>query len=437
LAVALAAVIIGWFTAGESAHRRAVAEADRIDPGWRWEELQAKRAVVPDEENAALVILCLKDRWPTYMISGELHEFHVGLTMGLSPEVRPTAVQLDYLREVVVKAGPPLTEARRLARYDRGRFPVDWPEKSCTAFGRSSEAVTTASWLQYDAIDRIEAGDIPGAWTAVRAAFACSLAIGDDPSGQSQSYRKSCRAMALLALERLLAQLQPPADLLADVQARLEADEPADLWLFAARGLRAESDRYWGWFDRNLPLKQRLLMLIQDREWTAARNRAPGLRWLTAFIEALKSPDAEREVRTAELVEASAALPLFVAGTAKNVESFGRGYRRSHAQMRCAIAALAAERFRLARGRWPASLEELVTAGLLRAVPLDPYDRKPLRCKAVADGLIVYTIGIDETDNGGNLHRHDETPPGYDLGFRLWDPAARRPPPPATPGGRP
>src|SRR5262245_50126484 len=37
--------------------RRVHAEADRLDPGWRLEELEARRAVLPDEQNAALVVL--------------------------------------------------------------------------------------------------------------------------------------------------------------------------------------------------------------------------------------------------------------------------------------------------------------------------------------------------------------------------------------------
>jgi hypothetical protein len=34
--------------------KSAVVEADELDPGWRWEDLEKKRAAVPDAENAAL-----------------------------------------------------------------------------------------------------------------------------------------------------------------------------------------------------------------------------------------------------------------------------------------------------------------------------------------------------------------------------------------------
>src|ERR1700730_798720 len=36
--------------------REAVAEAYRRDPGWRFEALEARRAVIPDEENGALCV---------------------------------------------------------------------------------------------------------------------------------------------------------------------------------------------------------------------------------------------------------------------------------------------------------------------------------------------------------------------------------------------
>jgi hypothetical protein len=110
---------------------------------------------------------------------------------------------------------------------------------------------------------------------------------------------------------------------------------------------------------------------------------------------------------------------------------------RNHAMLRGAIVALAAERFRQKNGQWPASPDELVQAGLLKAVPTDPYDGKPIRLARTADGLIVYSIGPDKVDNGGLRDRQNPVKAGTDLGFQLWDVKARRqpapPPKPATP----
>src|SRR5207237_9389675 len=56
--------------------------------------------------------------------------------------------------------------------------------------------------------------------------------------------------------------------------------------------------------------------------------------------------------------------------------------RRSQGLMRCTIAAVAAERYRLKhKNAWPRNLDDLVKDGLLKEVPKDPYDGKPLRFK--------------------------------------------------------
>jgi len=88
--------------------------------------------------------------------------------------------------------------------------------------------------------------------------------------------------------------------------------------------------------------------------------------------------------------------------------------------------ALAAERYRQARGRWPATLAELVPQYIAR-VPLDPFDAKPLKLGKHEQGIVVYSAGMDGIDNGG-LIGPTPTAPGSDLGFRLWDVKHRRQP---------
>ena len=102
--------------------------------------------------------------------------------------------------------------------------------------------------------------------------------------------------------------------------------------------------------------------------------------------------------------------------------------RRSQAWLRCAQAALAAERFRISKERWPDSLDELVGTGYLESIPTDTYDYNPLRFRRTMDGLIIYSVGPDNTDNGGLIDRDRPLVPGTDLGFQLWDVTARRQP---------
>ena len=87
------------------------------------------------------------------------------------------------------------------------------------------------------------------------------------------------------------------------------------------------------------------------------------------------------------------------------------------AVLRAARAAVGCERFRLAHGRWPDALPD--------PVPSDPYTGRPLRFMRHADGLTVYSVGPDRQDDGGDLRPHPGHPSRQDVGFRLWDVAAR------------
>jgi hypothetical protein len=90
---------------------------------------------------------------------------------------------------------------------------------------------------------------------------------------------------------------------------------------------------------------------------------------------------------------------------------------------------VAAERYRKEHGRWPENMAALVTAGLLKEVPTDPFDGQPLRWRRLPKGIVVYSVGPDGKDNGGNINRANPVAVGTDLGFQLWDVAHRRQPP--------
>jgi hypothetical protein len=158
------------------------------------------------------------------------------------------------------------------------------------------------------------------------------------------------------------------------------------------------------------------------------RQRADVLRHVNKAVEIVKRPPeqwrSDLDAWQAQ-VKQSSYLPRMLTPMIANLADVAQ---RHHAQLRCAATAVAAERFRQQTGQWPATADELVKAGLLTAVLIDPYDGQPLRLKRPADGLVIYAVGPDLADNGGNLHPRTN-PPGTDLGFRLWDVPARRQPP--------
>lgn len=79
--------------------------------------------------------------------------------------------------------------------------------------------------------------------------------------------------------------------------------------------------------------------------------------------------------------------------------------------------ALASERYRLKSKNWPSQLEDLVPE-FVSQIPYDPFDY-PNRLRLVRrpDGITIYSVGRDRTDNGGQ--KQD------DIGVALFDPKDR------------
>lgn len=77
---------------------------------------------------------------------------------------------------------------------------------------------------------------------------------------------------------------------------------------------------------------------------------------------------------------------------------------RGTANALVARVAVAVERYRLATGRLPQNLADLVPT-YLETVPIDPFDGQPLRYKRRDPGYVVYSIGPDETDDNGTEYQ--------------------------------
>lgn len=92
---------------------------------------------------------------------------------------------------------------------------------------------------------------------------------------------------------------------------------------------------------------------------------------------------------------------------------------RCTAHGRAVQTALAVERYRLAEGRLPQSLDDLVPA-YIEAVPTDPFDGQDMRYRTLDAGFVVYSVGEDLTDDGGT--ERDKRPKRGPRGEPLpWD----------------
>ncbi len=474
---------------------------DDTEPGWRWDDLEKRRAVVRDEENGALQVAAaaglMPKKWPkslaagdeaTYLEMGRL----VGLGMGaqpiapagvptgslmqvaeasrpvtpitprtdspeitidnLSPEIQLDEEQTEFLRYQLKQAMPALEQARKVADLPRGRYAavVLEPIPLATSLGHASENYRVAYLLRNDARLQAQDGDIEAACRTVRATINTGRAIGDEQVMISQLVRLADVALGMATLERVLAQGQPSAETLGSLQALIELEEQElpGLEIIAFRGERAMGDRLFeNMAAGTVPLSALgsgtpSSIPLVDR-WTEGRWQAMlphihavYLRRMTKCVEVAKLPFREQKQQLATLEKQ----PRDVADIFTNLlmaalSRMPRVLQYDQARLRCATVALAAERYRLDAGSWPESAEVLVKAGLLREVPADPFDGKPLRCNRTADGVVVYSVGPDEEDNGGKLNRKNIIGKGSDMGFQLWDVGKRRQRAVAAPAG--
>jgi hypothetical protein len=419
--------------------REAIAEADRLDPGWRLMDLEAARAEVSDEENAALQVLAAKKLLP----AGWFPPPPGGTSLERELDELPLSIRMnDELQKQVGaalgKASAAVTVARKVAEMPRGRYVVIGSSNRGRYWLPHVQEAHDIAWLlQLDALRRADAGDIDGAFTSCRAILNVGRSIGDEPIAVSQMARAGCQRLSIRSLERALAQGEASASALEAVQHLLEDEDEQPLMLMAARAERAfihqilevlearKLDRTsWG-------LRSRTGSYQVDDVLDSGKARschAEYLRYLTEFVEIAKLPP-EQQVEGLRNFDRTPPLnvPPFLAGITEggDLKKMASHFRHRLAFLRCAVEAVAIERYRLAIHHWPERLEDLVPQ-YLGKVPTAPFDGQPLRYRRLADGVIIYTVGEDQQDDGGQRVLIRAGKPDRDIGFQLWNPDRRR-----------
>jgi hypothetical protein len=81
---------------------------------------------------------------------------------------------------------------------------------------------------------------------------------------------------------------------------------------------------------------------------------------------------------------------------------------RGRAMGQALVTVLAVLTYKAGNGHLPESLDELVGAGLLERVPMDPFSDGPLAYRVTGDEFTLYSVGEDFFDDGGESGGWDE-----------------------------
>jgi hypothetical protein len=428
-------VVSAWL--GQRELDQLCAEIAADDPDWQWADLIAALPPAPDNENAFVQLRKVNGLLKTTPFAvAPAWDSPAKEKAREMRNARLSEANVALLRAAFMPLDPKLLpEARRLKEFPKGRLKIDATiNPFLVMLDEIQHAREIMRLLDCDIHVRTHDNDLAGAAESWHALLNTSHAIEDNPTLIGQLVRMAGQAIAVGALERMLAQGELTDAELVNIQTLLRRETKDNLLYFGMRGERAINHRtYTDVRDGKLEMSKLMGGMtgrppgILDRAAdlfpsVLLRGYPEHLRLLDAQVKASKLKDEER-IDALEKIEQEARkngnllTRLLLPATMK----VGQASSRTQAQIRCALAALAAERYRATHDAWPTSLDELVKERLLDAIPTDPFDGKALRFKRTPTGIVIYSIGLDKIDNQGNLSRSNPYGPGTDLGFEVWD----------------
>jgi hypothetical protein len=415
--LALALVLIGvppaYMAYRRWADRReleeVLAELDRHDPGWRLEDLWKRHRRVPDGQSAAKQVLKVMVAANADIDLAPLPTQLFKATQVIAKNLQLGDAQAAALHELLAAEPALRAEAFKLKDLPDGSFDAAQDPDGM----RLQDARKVRCWLWLDATLRAHEGDGDGALAAFRGMLHAVRSLEVEPGGHGLVWCKQFHPTAMQVLEWSLAHTEPDEEALRLTQAALERETRLEL----REALRERRARGWHRLEPALagePLEYQMnAKRVFSRAWLSTRlpivtagDAAAYLRGMNRLIDATEPPLDGRFDELMQLIqEWEAADPLFIDGVEAAHQAIWEHYW-SQTHLRLALTATAAERYRRKTGAWPVVLDELVKAGLLREVPLDPFDGAPLRWDRNLDGVSVRSARYGT--------------------FRLWDPDARR-----------
>jgi hypothetical protein len=288
-----------------------------------------------------------------------------------------------------------------------------------------------ARLLKLEAILDAENGKPEQAADSITSAFGLARSLSKEPFLISQLVRIACQELAVSTLERAVNRTEFSDEQLIELGGTLANAEDPCAMRRAFVGKRCEGLSVF-----KMPSAQILQMAMVDRgsfrlgaipialykfAGLADRGAIIYIDLMSRYIEATKLPAHER-VEAANAVntkfeETSGihVIPRIIMPAFSRVAIIDV---RAAARLRTARAGLAVQRYRLAAGKLPDTLADLMPT-YLDTVPKDPFDGKELRYKKLETGFVVYSIGKDGNDDGGKERPRKRTgpPASWDVTF--------------------
>jgi hypothetical protein len=383
-----------------------VKKIEDNERSWKCEEIDSERLghlPPPDENSAPLVLRLAEEIPPGWNQWRSTAKWLIAAQDNRLPSSNRLQ-ELDYYREATRAVRE---HARSLENRPNGGYSYNWPDNPVqiiTSLPHIESAGKVLSLLEYDARLAILDGDPNRAIRDARAALNLARSIGDEPSRIAQTWRMVFRMRAATLALGTLA-LSTPTQGLEQLQNALEADADEPLFLNGARGERAAFHRLFESLETGRvgietvlpPHGEITTPLAEPAIFQVYRPLLPDdhaefIRLYTEFIAAAQLPwNEQREAITGIKLPNKDADDLRHSLTRLLFPPLDRIHLtvlQNRAHLLVAVAAIACERFRQLRGRWPQDLSEIPQT-ILAAIPSSPFDGEPVRYQVLANRVVL------------------------------------------------
>jgi len=293
------------------------------------------------------------------------------------------------------------------------RFDYDY-QKEMPPF---SELRACAQLLKLAAVNHAQKGDPAPAASCIKDLLRMSDSLRDEPRLISYFVQSAYAGLAIRSLERALSltaftdsQLGELGDALAVTAGRIDL----------ARALALERCAVIDSIhDPSLLEPSKIGAAIFKLPGVQSHGLIDMLDYMEDCIQAAGLQGPQRETRFKEIEARLSGLShLHIAAKimAPPLARTSQLDSRVHAHLDLGRTAAAVERHRLAKGRLPEQLADLVPA-YLEQVPIDPFDGQPIRYRRTEPGYVLWSVMEDGQDNGGKEREDVARGEPYDLCF--------------------
>ena len=256
---------------------------------------------------------------------------------------------------------------------------------------------------------RAHRGDVHGAAESIHAIFMIGNSLDKDPVMLSLRVRTVVNWIGFELIQELIPHVEFPDDDLAVLRADIQAIDYDQALERATIGQRAVC--IMAFKDpallRDLGISRLMALVPRDEDLLLC------LRFMNEHVAATKQPWPQRLDDTQAAKDAyydffrtDSSITRFRYQVTRSIlpaiTAFVTSAAENEALAQAADTALAIEQFSRKNGGLPDKLDELVPE-FLDKVPIDPFDGQPLRYVVRKNEYVIYSIGKDRIDNGGQI----------------------------------